>query len=146
MQSHTLRRMYFSQYQDSPATLGSLTRLPHEKAMCIIGASLTKPHINVLNANGVCMYVCMYTCMCVFVHRTVNTFLLNNDTGFVKNLKIHVYFSGASQLQTFLNIRGSCYGTIVLLKGIFWVCWHGTIVLSKWPAKEPANNGGERET
>ena len=68
MQSHTLRRMYFSQYQDSPATLGSLTRLPHEKAMCITGASLTKPHINVLNANGVCMYVCMYVylyvCIC----------------------------------------------------------------------------------
>ena len=29
----------------------------------IIGASLSEPHINVLNASGVCMYVCMYICI-----------------------------------------------------------------------------------
>ena len=26
----------------------------------LIGVSLSEPHINVLNASGVCMYVCMY--------------------------------------------------------------------------------------
>ena len=31
-----------------------------------------EPHINVLNASGVCMYVCMYVCVYVFVRRTVN--------------------------------------------------------------------------
>ena len=35
-----------------------------------------EPHINMLNASGVCLYVCMYVCMyvCVyaFVRRTVN--------------------------------------------------------------------------
>ena len=39
--------------------------------LVIIGASLSKPHINVLNTSGVCMYVCMY----VFVRRTINTFI-----------------------------------------------------------------------
>ena len=33
----------------------------------IIGASLSEPHINVLNASGVCMYVRMYVCMYSYV-------------------------------------------------------------------------------
>ena len=48
-------------------TLTVHTRLGH-----ITGASLSKPHINVLNASGVCMYVCLYVCVYVFVHHTVN--------------------------------------------------------------------------
>ena len=41
--------------------------------------SLSEPHINVLSASGICMYVrmyvcvCMYVCMYVFVCCTVNT-------------------------------------------------------------------------
>ena len=37
-----------------------------------IGASLSEPHINVLNASGLCIYVCAY----VFVRRTVNFVLV----------------------------------------------------------------------
>ena len=29
----------------------------------LVGVSLGKPHINVLSANGVCMYVCVYVCL-----------------------------------------------------------------------------------
>jgi len=41
----------------------------------IIGASLSKPNINVLNTSSVYMYVCLY----VFICRTVNTFILLNN-------------------------------------------------------------------
>ena len=34
----------------------------------VIGASLSEPHINMLNASHVCMYVCMYP----FVRPTIN--------------------------------------------------------------------------
>ena len=44
----------------------------------------------------VCMYVfvCMYVCMYVFVCCTINTFVLNNNSHVVKNLKMHnvMYF------------------------------------------------------
>ena len=43
----------------------------------LIGASLSEPHINVLNASGVCMYVCMYVCVYVFICRTVNFVFVN---------------------------------------------------------------------
>ena len=53
-----------------PYTLSSsyrFSQLAQAGGHTLFGASLSEPHINVLNASGVCMYVCMYVHMYSYV-------------------------------------------------------------------------------
>ena len=60
---------------------------PHTgRRAVIIGASMSEPHINVLNASGVCMYVCMYS----YVVPEKSLYSLNNDSRVVKILKMNL--------------------------------------------------------
>ena len=94
----------------------------------LIGESLSKPHINVLNASGVCMYV--------FVRHTVNTFVLQYPHC-QKSENARAFLG--SLTATFFNVslRGSWYGAIVFLKWSFRGCQS---------VKDPTNNRGEKET
>ena len=51
-----------------PLNRGCVTSDTPRQQSKIIGVSLSEPHINVLNASGVCMYVCMYICMYVYMY------------------------------------------------------------------------------
>ena len=53
----------------------------------LIGVSLSEPHINVLNASGVCMYACVYA----YIHMSyckLHSYLLNKNRHAVKCLCI----------------------------------------------------------
>ena len=58
-------------YKNPIRIINLLTRDLGRFHKILIGASLSEPHINVLNASDVCLYVCMYVCMYVYMYSYV---------------------------------------------------------------------------